>query len=117
MANALQGASSACAFGYSLFAYFITDTPHHDRGRVAELAKLINQIFFMPFVIIEVVAIRYFGDLPTIEALSHEHHTHFITELNELRCRHVVARANSIYTHVLHNLDLSAVRGFIDNSA
>ena len=71
----------------------------------------VHDILFRPFIEEPVVAVFAFGDVPFVECLRHQHNAHFIAQLNELFCRHIVRCPDCITAHILEHCQLVPYRG------
>ena len=63
------------------------------------------------------VTVLALGINPHVERFGHHHHTQRVVDLHLHRRRHVVARSNSVATHLLQNLHLAYERSFVDGSS
>ena len=86
------------------------------------MVEHIDHIPFSPYapvsaVLVEesVVAVFAFGDVPFVEILAHHHKAHFVAELDQFFCRHIVRGADGVAAHILENCELAADGSFIDN--
>ena len=84
-----------------LIRHFITDTPHNHTWIVTILMNQIHQIFFCPFIKNFMITVLHFGRFPFIEWFRHNHHTHLITSLNQLRSGHIVWSTDGVTPHIL----------------
>ena len=48
-----------------------------------------------------VISVLTFGNIPFIERLYHHHKAHFLTQLHQFRCRHIVGSTDGIAAHIL----------------
>ena len=104
-------------FRFPLFGNFVAHAPHNDAGVVAVVQNQVGDVFLPPFVPQFAVAVAHFWFFPTVETLSHHHHAHTVAHLHLHGRWHVVAGANGIGTHILHDADLANDGGFVHGCA
>ena len=117
MADILQEAGYLGIAFAPLVRYFVTDTPHNDTRIVAEVMEQVDHIFFSPFVEEQVVTVLTFSHVPFVEALGHQHHTHFVAGTNQLGSRHIVRRTDRITSHLFQDTDLTTDSRIVDGSS
>ena len=61
-----------------------------------------------------VVAVLAFCYVPLVEVLEHYHKAHFVAELDEFFCRHVVGGADRVAAHILQDGELAADGRLVD---
>ena len=97
-----------------LFMNLIADAPHNDARMVAVTTNHVAQIAFVPLIKILVVPVFDFCNAPNIESFIEHNQSQFVTELQLLGRGWVVASADSVASHGLHNLKLSFCRTAVD---
>ena len=89
----------------SLLPAFIADAPGYDGRMVPVPADHGGEVFFRPIVKESGVAVFLFGPGPGVSELVQDKEAHAVAEVQELRCRRVVAGADGVAAHVLEHLE------------
>ena len=101
MANILQEVHFSHAIRSPLAGHLVAHAPHHHRRIVAIVVQHVHHVFFSPFVEYRTVTVLAFRtECPVVERLNHHHETHLVAQFHQLRCRHVMRRADGIASHI-----------------
>ncbi len=95
------------ALRVALLGDLVADAPHDDRRVVAIAADHVADVALAPLVEELAVAEARLVLLPLVERLVHHHEAQAIGEVEECGCGRVVARADGIHAHGLHDLKLA----------
>ena len=105
------------AIGTALFGDLVADAPHHDAGVIAVAVDELTQVGLVPVLPVFGEPILDFGDLPHVEGLVHHEQAHAVRQFEQLRRGRIVAGADGVHAHPLHDLQLPLQRAAIDGGA
>src|SRR5215469_4907936 len=97
-----------------LFVDLIADAPHDYARMISITADQRAQILVVPVREKEMIVTWPLGLRPAIEGFSHHYESHAVTQIQKLRRRWIVARANRVATQAAQQLKLALCRSRVE---